>query len=66
MRRRKHVCDWPGCTEKTANWIQEGWANCCSHGDIPFLADPCLLCPTHGRAYEDLACNEQPPTTSAH
>jgi hypothetical protein len=59
-------CDWPGCKAHTEHWFQEGWASCCSHSDIPFLPDPCGLCPTHGRAYEDLACNKQPPTTSTN
>src|SRR5262249_3147166 len=28
MERRKHVCDWPGCMEKTERWFADGWASC--------------------------------------
>jgi hypothetical protein len=67
MERRKNVCDWAGCTEKTERWFADGWASC-SDGDklLPDLPDDCLLCPRHGLAYEALAVGEQPPTTSAH
>lgn len=61
-----HKCDWPGCEAKTESWLSDGWATCGSHEDVAFLPDPCLLCPAHGLAYEDLACNVQPPTPAEH
>jgi hypothetical protein len=50
-------CDWPHCEATTEQWFSDGWGTCCSHGDIPFLPDPCLLCPKHGEMYEEIACN---------
>jgi hypothetical protein len=40
MQRRKHVCDWPGCSKKTERWFADGWASC-SDGDklLPGLPD---------------------------
>jgi hypothetical protein len=35
----------------------DGWASCGGHPDITFLPDDCLLCPTHGEMYEEIACN---------
>jgi hypothetical protein len=65
MGRHKHVCDWPGCAEKTGQWFTDGWT-VCSDGDelLADLPDDCLLCPRHARAFEALELGEQPPTTS--
>jgi hypothetical protein len=56
-------CDWPGCQETTEQQLEDNWAYCCDHPDIDFLPDPANLCPHHARAYDDLACNVQPPTS---
>jgi hypothetical protein len=52
-----YKCDWPGCEAQTESWRKDGWCTCFSHADVSFLPDPCLLCPTHGQMYEEIACD---------
>jgi hypothetical protein len=62
-------CDWPSCPNTTEEWAQDGWAQCFDHADdVPFLCDPCLLCPQHADQYDELGSNPEyiPPADTRH
>jgi hypothetical protein len=58
------TCSWPGCAATSDQPFIEGWG---VYGDavIPDMPETGYLCPRHGLAYEALAVNEPPPTTTA-
>jgi hypothetical protein len=63
-QKMEHVCDWPGCTERTERWFTDGWtvgSDCAEL--LPGLPDDCLLCQRHALALDALEVGEQPPTT---
>jgi hypothetical protein len=52
------TCGWPGCTAESSQPFTDGW----SLGDLDFGMEHGMLCPYHGRVYEELAVNLHPPT----